>query len=504
MTGKYLLLFVVCSAILVHSVSARGRKEKDKKKTHKGHDNTINLCDIRETGINVFCYCNSQEIQNATESTCWIFNGEKPPDHAVWDYFVTQTKLQKLKFNIRPDGKLQFVPTKALSHLRELTTFDIQYASIHEIPPYAFGNLSSLTEINLSRNQIVVLKSYSFSRLPKLSVITLDENRIAELHRDVFVLPQLTKLYIARNNLSILHDRAFSHLHRLEELELNGNQLTVVTRETFSGLKSLKRLDLYLNHLSMLGDFTFSEMPSLDELELGENDIQFISDRAFDGLKKLTKLNLGENKLHSLGNDLFAPVPNIHLLDLRENQLTTLTFDTVNPLMENLKNITTTLYIEGNRFTCDCRLSWMYQLRNETPNEQVRNALEELTCILKEPLDYEASPTADTTTESTVRDFVRDEPDEDLSYDDEDTLPEDDETATSLPDYRRHLFQIPPQMLPCPEELHAAQDTTEQPYLTSDYGYGHEMVAKTSSASSMAGSAAILLLATTTLVALIT
>ncbi|KAJ1528517.1 hypothetical protein ONE63_006924 [Megalurothrips usitatus] len=36
----------------------------------------------------------------------------------------------------------------------------------------------------------------------------------------------------------------------------------------------------------------------------------------------------------------------------------------------------------GNRFVCDCRLSWIYQLRNETPNEQIRAALDDTSCVL--------------------------------------------------------------------------------------------------------------------------
>lgn len=345
MDSSLLLFFLVCTTFLVHDVSCRNRKDKDKKKTHSR--NTENLCDIQDPNRTIDCFCDKVEYHNASDTTCWIFNGLQPDD-AVWDYFMSQTNLQRLKFNIRPDGNLRFVPTRAMSHLHRLLELKIQYANIPELAPYAFANLSSLQEISMTRNQIIDLKPRSFAKLSNLTQITLDENRIAELHREVFVgLPELKKLYIDRNNLSVLHDRAFYHLHRLEELELNGNQLPVVTRETFTGLKSLKILNLQENRLRMLGDNTFVEMPNLVELSVDHNVLQYISDRAFRGLSDLNRLTVSENRLTVLSSDVFTGVPNIHFLDLRDNALRTLTFDTVNPIMENLKNVTSYFLVEG-------------------------------------------------------------------------------------------------------------------------------------------------------------
>lgn len=50
----------------------------------------------------------------------------------------------------------------------------------------------------------------------------------------------------------------------------------------------------------------------------------------------------------------------------------------------------------GNKLTCDCRVSWIQVLRNETKSEPLRLALDDVTCI---PIDR---------TDSTVNDVIID------------------------------------------------------------------------------------------------
>lgn len=39
--------------------------------------------------------------------------------------------------------------------------------------------------------------------------------------------------------------------------------------------------------------------------------------------------------------------------------------------------------ISGNKLICDCKLAWIWGLRNETKNKKLRDALEGLTCFLE-------------------------------------------------------------------------------------------------------------------------
>lgn len=463
-----------------------GRK-KDKKKAHRGTHDAVpaatpapkNLCDIREPGVTVYCHCNGvTEVDNATDATCWIFNGEKDANDPVWDYFATQRSLEILKLSPRPDGRLLAVPTRALSQLPNLKKIEVQYGALGQLPPFAFANITQLKEISLSRSQITSLSPKALYMLPQLEQLNMDDNRLSELRRDCLQLPQLQMLFLARNNLSLLHDRALSQLPRLEELELPKNQLSVLTRETFAGLKSLRRLDLQMNRLTVLGERTFAELPMLEDLELDENDIQMIDPRAFVGLVHLRRLSLSSNRLKELPPDVLIPVHRLRALDLRDNSLTSLSFGAARPMLPALRGSATAdgiqhaaLHLDGNNLQCDCRLSWMYTLHNETTNDQVRNALEELTCILAEPLpflDGDSSLMADDLgTEEP--DFVRDAPS--LAGGNNDAEDEYDEGL------RKHLFQIPANLLPCPEEHSGKKQESSRTNMV-DYEFGLELNAK--------------------------
>lgn len=480
MSGPRRLLlysFVALNLLLVSADKPYGSKERPSRKEKKTHSTlehktmpVENICQIQNP-VSVYCYCNAMTPQEATDANCWIFNDTRATD-SVWDAFYLQRELTELRVNLRPDGSLRFVPTRALRYLHKLVLVEVQYASIPSIGAYAFANLTSLEEIVFSRNQIVQLRPHAFAAMPNLTTLTLGENRIAELHRNVFVqLPSLRKLYIDRNNLSIVHDRAFVHLHALEELELFGNQLAVITKDTFAGLHKLRRLDLRQNRLEMLGEDTFTEMKNLEELDLMENSIKYVSERALMGLPNLMLLNLNDNKLTVLGRDVFSDLERLNYLDLRNNVLETITQPTFQPIMHNLRNISMSLYLEGNSFVCDCRLAWMHSLWNET-HERVKSVLEQLTCFLdddrrsKPQMDMPHGDTPETSDAIALP----------ISEDYQDLTPKTMMVSAKKPEGPqtrspqqhpgpgtvKHLFEIPVEQLPCPEKYSSSRETSQE------------------------------------------
>lgn len=76
---------------------------------------------------------------------------------------------------------------------------------------------------------------------------------------------------------------------------------------------------------------------------------QTISERAFDGLNDLKRLDLENNRLRTLERGVFATIPTLTHLNLMRNSLETLTLLTIQPLMNNLVNHTSSmLMIKGN------------------------------------------------------------------------------------------------------------------------------------------------------------
>lgn len=133
-------------------------------------------------------------------------------------------------------------------------------------------------------------------------------------------------------------------------------------------------------------------------------------------------------------------------------------------------------FVSENQFICDCRLSWMYKLRNETKNERVRNSLDELTCYL-ENSDIKILPAATTTKVTTMASKTIRQPFTPNDYDDEENPLGDDEeylydqqennsntlAVTKQEDpFMKHLFQIAVNDLPCPQSLHAPTETTNR------------------------------------------
>ena len=134
----------------------------------------------------------------------------------------------------------------------------------------------------------------------------------------------------------------------------------------------------------------------------------------------------------------------------------------------------------GNSFKCDCRLSWMYLLRNETPSEQIRNSLEELTCRLgsevPDYLDHDANVSMEDATEPphiNSRGYG-----EDLyggrGYESDGRRGQPD-ASTSEPSNLKHLFDIPQDQLPCPEDLQLEPDSTFPFQFNSEFGHGRDV-----------------------------
>lgn len=383
---QYLLLALALTSVQISYTESRLNEKRRDKTERRYHGTQVkdNICEITNRESKVHCYCESTDIKTAKRADCWVFNGGIDESDPIWSSFNSQPYLERLTFNVRSDGALKFIPFHVIHRMKRLQKLYIHYATLNKIEKRAFANITTLKEITLMNNKITELDFSSFTNLPSLVNLTIKENKVTEVQRDVFVdLPSLKYLDLSSNNINLAHDGCFEHLTVLNDLILEANSITILTRDTFRGLANLTRLDLRSNKLSMLGDLTFTELWNLNELLLDNNELKFVSERAFDGLALLQKLSMTGNKLRSINEGLLEGVRGLELLDLRNNEIEHFTYETLKPILENLKMKTSVLYLSGNKLTCDCRLSWIQILRNETKSEPLRLALDDVTCSLQ-------------------------------------------------------------------------------------------------------------------------
>ncbi|XP_012545324.2 connectin [Bombyx mori] len=468
------VIYILITFALVNEMSMNVQARDSSKRRTKERSGGFqdNICDITDRDSKVHCYCeNTREPRNATKAECWIFNGGIPRDDLVWQSFASQPTLQALSFNVRVEGALSYVPTKALMYLPRLRSINIKYGNILEVSSFAFANLTHLRETGLSQNQIETLQQYSFAHLPNVTTINLEDNTILDIDAEAFYdVPKLQKLVFTKNNISTIRNGTFQHTFNLLELDLNKNNIYNLNRRTFDGLANLRKLDLRKNRIQNLTEFTFAELWNLQELLLGKNDLKFISERAFDGLSQLRKLSLDDNKLGSLPSGLFEGVRGLSSLDLRSNELHALTYDNIKPILDNLKPQNSNLLLEDNSFVCNCNLKWMHALRNETKSQNTKDSLENVTCRLDPPIvssAYNKIPETDNapfnqeilhaglTIETLNEKMNITEKKGDLK----DIVEAANEIQTKK-GVKRNVLKFPPETLPCPREV---VKTTEAP-----------------------------------------
>ena len=168
-------------------------------------------------------------------------------------------------------------------------------------------------------------------------------------------------------NLSTNFIRSFSstdleNYKHIQEIILSNNEIEVISAFTFSHLKLLHALDLERNLLKEVPAGSFSHCPSLRVLSLKNNPLQWIDERAFEGLDKLEVLNLENCLLKKFDLMLLKDMRKLQELNIAGNLLTS--FD------ESRKNFIpssmTILRNAGNRWSCDCHLTWLRKFLEES------------------------------------------------------------------------------------------------------------------------------------------
>ncbi|XP_075751929.1 uncharacterized protein LOC142817881 [Rhipicephalus microplus] len=229
------------------------------------------------------------------------------------------SKLQKSDFPLMPQLTILVLSSSEVINLDEdvfgnlpmLKNVYLRDNRIRQIAADTFVSSKNLRHLYLSHNPIEFITAGAFHGLTALETLDLRSCSLANVQEDLFVHPKnLTHLWLDGNDIESVQPRAFSHLSRLQVLSLTRNKLVRLSANDFTGLVSLRTLNLAYNKLSdVTGAFTV--LGSLRTLDLEGNRLDVIPDDTFWPLRSIESLNLRKNVFRTASSDLFAPLRNI-------------------------------------------------------------------------------------------------------------------------------------------------------------------------------------------------
>uniref|UniRef100_A0A672YLL2 Toll-like receptor 3 n=1 Tax=Sphaeramia orbicularis TaxID=375764 RepID=A0A672YLL2_9TELE len=243
----------------------------------------------------------------------------------------------------------------------ELSGTEINYLSLKRtelvsLTTTVFTGLqkTNLSILDLTWNNMEKIEEGSFQWLAKLQALSLAENNIKHLHKDTFQgLKSLKTLNLTRaltksktHSGPVIDNFAFQPLGSLESLTLRESAVGEIGAHMFTGLTSLRELDMSWSKygsprtiteetfvslggspltklnlrgtaIKQIGPGTFSALRNLTILHLDHNFInQTLSGQEFTNLFQVQELYMSRNQKLSLHFDSFANVPNLRVLTL--------------------------------------------------------------------------------------------------------------------------------------------------------------------------------------------
>ncbi|XP_020495387.2 toll-like receptor 3 isoform X1 [Labrus bergylta] len=292
--------------------------------------------------------------------------------------------LQSLKYLDISSNKLQSAKLGSQPQLPSLQKFNLAFNDFTTLKANDFfylNNSSFLKLLNLSSVSLKKLESGCFKPISGLRVLIMDGSntgtlvitklcselsgtaidalslrmmKLVTLTNTTFKGLQktnLTLLDLSHNGMGKIEGGSFHWLSRLQTLILAENNIKHLTKGTFQGLKSLKKLQmtkaLVKGHTSstpIIDDFSFQTLSNVESLILSHTAIREITEHTFTGLTSLKELDLSWSSctsLKNINNKTFASLEGSPLLKLN---LSATALSHINPgSFSMLKNLTVLL-----------------------------------------------------------------------------------------------------------------------------------------------------------------
>ncbi|XP_054460517.1 toll-like receptor 3 [Anoplopoma fimbria] len=279
---------------------------------------------------------------------------------------VSQNKLQSAKLGSQPQLPNLFSLNLGFNNITTLSKDDFLFLS--HSSSLQFLNMSSVTLKTLelgcfepiSGLRTVIMDGSNMGTLVSklcfelsvtaIDVLSLRKTNLITLTNRAFEGLQktnLTFLDLSHNKMGKMEDGAFQWLSRLQTLILTDNNFKHLTKDTFQGLKSLKKLNLtnaLVKSQSIIDDFSFQPLSGLESLIMQKTGAQQLTENTFTGLTSLQELDLSWSSYISLRTITNKTFVSLAGTPLRKLNLTGTSITQINPQsFSSLGNLTTLL-----------------------------------------------------------------------------------------------------------------------------------------------------------------
>ncbi|XP_062589227.1 uncharacterized protein LOC134250885 isoform X2 [Saccostrea cucullata] len=179
-------------------------------------------------------------------------------------------------------------PAKLPAELRFLNISENDFR--HGLP--SLLHLVHLVRLFITNSGLKAIEPYSFANQKNLQVLDLGNNKITHLYSYAFTgLVSLKVLNLEGNHLlTEISDSAFVGLQKLPKFYLTNCRMWNIGEGTFAGLRSVHLLNISGNDIEYVSDFAFQNLSEVKVLDMRKNKIKQFSAKIFYGLSKLEKL----------------------------------------------------------------------------------------------------------------------------------------------------------------------------------------------------------------------
>jgi len=221
-----------------------------------------------------------------------------------------------------------------------LKTLKVGYNLIHSLDKDVFDHIPFLEILELNNNPLEIIDhqtGVAITTLRKLKVLNLAETQLKSLPEGFLHGLRHLKVLILSGNQLVTVPEELQRSINLEFLNLNNNPIATLNADSFTGLKSLKQLNVSsMLLLENITSNTFTPLTELTSLWCSFNPmLNTIDSAAFNGIAD-SQVNFRLSEFHFRGNGVPSIAANLlpwHDLDIID--------------------------IEENPFICDCRAGWL-------------------------------------------------------------------------------------------------------------------------------------------------